>query len=137
MAPIGDATEGASRPFRSRMIAIAVSQIQVAISSGLAKTLAAGKTRHCKAPFSHPRVAPSVVFRSIAHVVTPAVDLDHQLGVGAVEVGDVWADGMLAADTGSIRLASAEANPEQHFRRAHGRRRTLARECVLVGDLIS
>jgi hypothetical protein len=51
-------------------------------------------------------------FRS---VVWRAVEFDDELGIDAIEVGDVGTDGMLAAELHAAALAVAEELPEVGF----------------------
>jgi hypothetical protein len=59
-----------------------------------------------------------VTFRAVAHVVRDAIDFDHELGGGIVEVGAVCPDRVLLAERDALR-AAFEALPEKYFREAH------------------
>ena len=58
-------------------------------------------------------VAALVAFRVVGMLA--AVEFDDQARIEAGEVGDVGADGSLAAEAVAVELASAEARPEMLF----------------------
>jgi hypothetical protein len=65
---------------------------------------------------SHPRIAGFVFLFTFRSVVGRAVEFDDELGLDAVEVGGVRAEGVLAAKLQSAELAVAEELPEIVFR---------------------
>lgn len=60
---------------------------------------------HGQSSSRHPGIAPNVVLRLVAHVVTPAIDLNHQARDGAVEVSDVRPNRMLTPNARAAGLA--------------------------------
>src|SRR3569623_732109 len=68
--------------------------------------------------FTKEGVARFVVRRSIAAIVNLAIHLDDQAGFAAVEINDIGADRVLAAEL-HAGPAAAEPLPEQYFRQAH------------------
>ena len=68
-----------------------------------------------EAPGLEVAVAALVVSGLLRFTVEMAVDLHHETGGGAEEVQDIVAQRMLAAEDRGVRLASAQAGPEQDF----------------------
>jgi hypothetical protein len=60
----------------------------------------------------HRRVAELVLLLAFGRVVGFSVELDHEPGVVAIEVGSVGTKGMLAAELHAESLAVAEELPE-------------------------
>jgi hypothetical protein len=50
--------------------------------------------------------------RVLALDVLSTVELDDELGFGACEVGDEWADGMLAPKPASVDLPASQPTPQ-------------------------
>ena len=80
-------------------------------SDGVGEDVLRGDTQHPHSLRFNPLVARLIAVGPVAHVVGDAVDLDRELGGGAVEVEHVAADRMLAAEAHTAR-AAAQALPE-------------------------
>ena len=76
-------------------------QAQKAIRDGfnIAKDIRRENSDNPQAILRHPRIAPRIPVCAV--VVDGAVDLNDQLGSWAVEVGDIWPDCVLAAESDS------------------------------------
>jgi hypothetical protein len=70
------------------------------------------------ASLGKPGIAPFVPLRAITKTVCVAIDLDCKPGVGAKEIDDVSAAGMLPPELQSPR-AFTQLSPKDHFRQRH------------------
>jgi hypothetical protein len=57
-------------------------------------------------PFAEKCLPAIVALRAIAHFMRLAIDLDHQLGRAAIEIGDIGVDGMLLAKAHTLGRAA-------------------------------
>jgi hypothetical protein len=65
-----------------------------------------------------PRVAPHIALRPVTHIMRDTVNLDHQIGIRAIEINAKFTARMLAAELYALRLA-AQQIPKKHFGQAH------------------
>lgn len=87
-------------------------------SIDICKNLCGGNAQHCEAKSLKRYIALKIALRPVAAIMSLAIDFDDQLGFGAIEVGDVTSDRMLAAKLRPAR-ASTKALPKQHLGQAH------------------
>ncbi len=76
-----------------------------------------GDPHHSYALRFEPRVPAPITFRPVLQVVTRAVDLDGEPGLGAVKVEHIGSDRMLPSKRGRSGCASPKPAPQHGFRR--------------------
>jgi hypothetical protein len=82
-----------------------------------------------EAVLAHPRVARFVGLLRFVRAVCPAVHFDHKRGLGAIEIRDEWAEGMLASESAPFDLVAFQTRPEEALGEGH-----LVSECVRALD---
>tara|TARA_R110002073_G_scaffold118918_2_gene258910 strand:- start:47520 stop:47822 length:303 start_codon:yes stop_codon:yes gene_type:complete len=76
--------------------------------------IACMKTQDCEALGFHPLVAVFVVIELIALALV-AVDFDDESGCVAVEISDVWAEGMLGSEMQVVEFFGFDCSPQDFF----------------------
>jgi hypothetical protein len=78
----------------------------VSNSGDIFQYVSGGNTDGVQSLRLQPRITPHIALRTVAHIMRNTVNLDHQIGIGAIEINPKFTTWMLAAELHTLWLAS-------------------------------